>query len=130
MKKKIILTVFFIISLLPMFFTWISDDGGIEVVKGTDILFNPITIISIVVYLFCLWYKNDKKIFNVLSILSLIAIVSLEIYIFVDWQFKISSGRVISSYMHAGFYLGYWLSILMISAHLRINNKNLNVKIK
>lgn len=123
MKKKVILTVLFIITLLPMLFNWFSDATGSILIKGTVVLFNPITIIAILVYIFCIWYKKNNKISNILAVLSLVCIILLETYTYFNWMFKVISEVVTYQYMHLGFILGFQLSILMLAIHLRMNNK-------
>ena len=123
MKNKIILTVLFIITLLPMLFNWFSDASGSIVIKGIVVLFNPITIIAILVYIFSIWYKNANKISNRLAVVSLISIILLEAYTYFDWMFKVASGVVTYQYIHLGFIIGFQISILMLAIHLRMNNK-------
>ena len=62
MKKKIILTVAFIISLLPMLLNQYGGMKGIQEISGLINLYNPIGIISVLLFIIGVWlpFKNNK----------------------------------------------------------------------
>lgn len=71
MKKKIILTIAFLISLLPMLLNQYGGMKGVQEISGLINLLNPIGIISMLVFFAGVWvsFKN-KKINKILGILG------------------------------------------------------------
>ena len=68
MKKKIILTIAFVISLLPMLLNQYGGMKGVQEISGLINLYNPIGIISVLFFIIGVWipFKNKKinKIFG------------------------------------------------------------------
>lgn len=95
MKKKIILTIAFLISLLPMLLNQYGGMKGVQEISGLINLLNPIGIISMLVFLAGVWvsFKN-KKINKILGILGTIGIVVSEIYEFFTWYIKNITGKM------------------------------------
>lgn len=62
MKKKIILTIAFLISLLPMLLSQYGGMKGVQEISGLINLFNPIGIISVLLFIIGVWvsFKNKK----------------------------------------------------------------------
>ena len=62
MKKKIVLTIVFLISLLPMLLNQYGGKKGVQEISGLINLFNPIGIISVVLFIIGVWvsFKNKK----------------------------------------------------------------------
>lgn len=64
MKKKIILTTAFLISLLPMLFNQYGGRKGVQEISGLINLFNPIGIISVLLFITGIWVPlktNENK---------------------------------------------------------------------
>jgi len=62
MKKKIILTIAFAISLLPMLLNQYGGMKGVQEISGLINLYNPIGIISVLFFIIGVWipFKNKK----------------------------------------------------------------------
>lgn len=126
MKKKIILTIAFLISLLPMLLNQYGGMKGVQEISGLINLLNPIGIISMLVFLAGVWvsFKN-KKINKILGILGTIGIVVSEIYEFFTWYIKNITGKMsIHNSMEFDFpefYVGVVISLIMIFVYLCID---------
>lgn len=126
MKKKIILTIAFLISLLPMLLNQYGGMKGVQEISGLINLLNPIGIISMLVFLAGVWvsFKN-KKINKILGILGTIGIVVSEIYEFFTWYIKNITGKMsIHNSMESAFpefYVGVVISLIMIFVYLCID---------
>ena len=79
MKKKIILTIAFLISLLPMLLNQYGGMKGVQEISGLINLLNPIGIISMLVFFAGVWasFENEKT-NKILGILGTIGIVVSE----------------------------------------------------
>ena len=75
MKKKIILSVAFIISLLPMLLNQYGGLKGVQEITGLINLLNPIGIASVVLFIVGVWVPMKKPDFNkVMGILGTVGI--------------------------------------------------------
>ena len=82
-KKKIILTIAFLISLLPMLLNQYGGMKGVQEISGLINLFNPIGIISVLLFIIGVWVSlKNKKINKILGALGTIGIVISEMYKF------------------------------------------------
>ena len=126
MKKKIILTIAFLISLLPMLLNQYGGMKGVQEISGLINLLNPIGIISMLVCLAGVWvsFKN-KKINKILGILGTIGIVVSEIYEFFTWYIKNITGKMSihnsMEFAFPEFYVGVVISLIMIFVYLCID---------
>ncbi|EOD00237.1 hypothetical protein [Caldisalinibacter kiritimatiensis] len=134
-KKKSYLTIALVISLLPMFLSWFGSARGVQEIKGTIVLFNPITILCIVVFLIGVWYRFKKKQVNtMIPLIALSGIILIEVYEFLTWHYMTITGRIsleISFAMtYPEFYFGLFSSILMLILYLYLtkitDSKNKN----
>lgn len=126
MKKKIILSIAFIFSLLPMFLNQYGGAKGIEEISGLSNLFNPIGIISVVLFIIGIWVKFKNSIINkVLSIFGVIGIVVSEIYQFLTWHILTITGEMsIKNSIKLAFpefYVGLVVSLIMVVAYFVID---------
>ena len=64
MKKKIILTIAFLISLLPMLLNQYGGMKGVQEISGLINLFNPIGIISVLLFIIGVWVSLKNKKIN------------------------------------------------------------------
>ena len=126
MKKKIILTITFLISLLPMLLNQYGGMKGVQEISGLINLFNPIGILSVLVFFVGVWapFKN-KKINKILSTLGTIGIVVSEIYEFFTWYIKNITGKMSIhnsiEFAFPEFYIGLVSSLIMIFVYLCID---------
>ena len=126
MKKKIILTIAFLISLLPMLLNQYGGMKGVQEISGLINLLNPIGIISMLVFLAGVWvsFKN-KKINKILGILGTIGIVVSEIYEFFTWYIKNITGKMSIhnsiEFAFPEFYIGLAISLIMIFIYFFID---------
>lgn len=92
MKNKSVLeTIILLPTILSMLFFWFGDKANVMAVSGKIILFNPITIICIIIYLISIWIKNNKY-RNKICIISLTGIVLIELYTTFTWYIYTITG--------------------------------------
>ena len=123
MKKKIIITAAFIISLLPMLLNQYGGLKGVQEITGLINLLNPIGIVSVVLFIVGVWVPMKKLVFNkVMGILGTVGIVISEIYKFLTWHVMTVTGEI--SIQHSiqlafpEFYIGLVVSIIMIVVYI------------
>lgn len=119
MNKKVILTIAFVISLLPMLLSQYGGMKGVQEISGLINLFNPIGIISVLLFIIGVWVSfNNKKINKILGGLGTIGIVVSEIYNFFTWHILTITGemsiRNSIEFAFPEFYVGLAISIVMI----------------
>ena len=119
MKKKIILTISFIISLLPMLLNQYGGMKGVQEISGLINLLNPIGIISVLLFIIGVWvsFKN-QKINKILGALGTIGIVVSEIYKFFTWHIMNITGKISIhnsiEFAFPEFYIGLAISVIMV----------------
>lgn len=123
MKKKIIITAAFIISLLPMLLNQYGGLKDVQEITGLINLLNPIGIVSVVLFIVGVWVPMRKPVFNkVMGILGTVGIVISEIYKFLTWHVMTVTGGI--SIQHSiqlafpEFYIGLIVSIIMIVVYI------------
>ena len=126
MKKKIILTIAFLISLLPMLLNQYGGMKGVQEISGLINLLNPIGIISVLVFFVGVWASfENKKINKILGILGTIGIVVSEIYEFLTWHIMNITGKMSihnsMEFAFPEFYVGVVISLMMIFVYLCID---------
>lgn len=119
MKKKIILTTAFFISLLPMLFNQYGGSKGVQEISGLINLLNPIGIISVLLFITGMWVPlKNKRINRILGALGTIGIVASEIYEFFTWHIMNITGEM--SFHNSvklafpEFYIGLAVSLMMM----------------
>ncbi len=123
MKRKIFLTIAFIISLVPMVASQYGGMRGMREISGLTNLWNPIGIISVVLFLAGIWIPFKQNIINkFLSIFGLIGIIAAEIVTFLFWPVPEYISQVNLQYSlenaYPEFYLGLATSALMLVIYL------------
>ena len=119
MKKKSILTIAFIISLLPMLLNQYGGMKGVQEISGLGNLFNPIGIVSVLFFIIGVWvtFKNIK-VNKILSILGVVGIVISEIYQFLTWHILTITGEMSIQnsveFAFPEFYIGFAISVAMV----------------
>ena len=126
MKKKIILTIAFVISLLPMLLNQYGGMKGVQEISGLINLYNPIGIISVLFFIIGVWipFKN-KKINKIFGGLGVVGIVISEIYNFFTWHIMNITGKMSIhnsiEFAFPEFYVGLVTSLIMIAVYFCIN---------
>ena len=133
MKKRIVLSVSFIVSLLPMLLNQYGGLKGVQEITGLINLINPIGIISVIVFFAGVWIKFEKPIVGkLLGGTGTVGIVLSEVYKFFTWHVMTITGEV--SIQHSirlafpEFYFGLAVSIIMAAAYFVITNKMGNIE--
>ena len=126
MKKKIVLTIAFLISLLPMLLNQYGGMKGVQEISGLINLLNPIGIISVLLFIIGVWvsFKN-KKINKILGAFGTIGIVASEIYKFFTWHIMNITGKMSIhnsiEFAFPEFYVGLVISLIMIFIYFFID---------
>lgn len=126
MKKKIVLTILFIISLSPMLLNQYGGLKGVQEISGIINLLNPIGIISLLLFIIGVWIQfKNKKLNKILGFLGLIGIIISEIYEFLTWHIMNITGKIsIQNSIKLAFpefYFGLIVSIIMVIIYLSID---------
>lgn len=125
-NKQVTLTILFIMSLMPMLLYQFGGMRGVQEISGLIILLSPITIVSIILFLFGIWFKFKNKITNkILGGIGVIGIVISEIYEFFTW-YTIGITKDINLYNSVNlafpeFYIGLSISIVMVFIYFFID---------
>ena len=123
MKKKIILSVLFIISFAPMLLNQYGSARGVQEISGLINLFNPIGIISTILFIIGVWipFKN-KRINKILGFIGVLGIVISEIYNFFTWHVNTITGEISFqnsiNFVFPEFYIGLVISLVMVIAYI------------
>ena len=123
---KIVLTIAFLISLLPMLLNQDGGKKGVQEISGLINLFNLIGIISVVLFIIGVWvsFKN-KKTNKILGALGTIGIVVSEIYQFFTWHIMNITGKMSIhnsiEFAFPEFYIGLAISLIMIFIYFFID---------
>ena len=126
MKKKIKLTIAFLVSLLPMLLNQYGGMKGVQEISGLINLLNPIGIISMLVFFAGVWASfENEKINKILGILGTIGIVVSKIYEFFTWHIMNITGKMSIQnsieFAFPEFYVGLLISLIMIFVYLCID---------
>ena len=126
MKKKIKLTIVFLVSLLPMLLNQYGGKKGVQEISGLINLLNPNGIISVLLFIIGVWgsFKN-KKTNKILGALGTIGIVVSEIYQFFTWHIMNITGKMSIhnsiEFAFPEFYIGLGISLIMIFYYFSID---------
>ena len=127
-NKKILLTVFFVISLLPMLLNQYGGRKGVQEITGLINLLNPIGLAAAVTYLVGVWVPFRKKNLNtLLGAVGCIGMVVSEVYKFFTWHALTITGEI--SLQHSirfafpEFYVGLCVSMAMVVLYFVITLK-------
>ena len=126
MKKKIILKLAFVSSLLQKLLAQYGGMKGVQEISGLINLFNPIGIISVLLFIIGVWVSlKNKKINKILGALGTIGIVISEIYKFFTWHIMSITGEMSIhnsiEFAFPEFYIGLVSSLIMIFVYLCID---------
>lgn len=128
MKKKIALSIAFIISLLPMFLNQYGGLKGVQEITGLINLLNPIGMVSVILFAVGVWFPfKEQVVGKSLGVLGTIGIVVSEIYKFFTWHVMNITGEVSIHksirFVFPEFYIGLVISILMVVTYFVIDKK-------
>lgn len=124
MKKKVILSVMFIICLVPMLFYQYSALNGLQEISNFTNLFNPISIASVILFLVGTWlpFKN-KTISKVLEISGVLIILHAEIYTFITYYIPDYTDSINFTHSFFNFIFVFLISALLTLIYLIIYKK-------
>ena len=127
MKRKIILSTAFIISLLPMLLNQYGGAKGVQEISGIINLLNPIGILSVVIFIAGVWMPFKKETTSkILGFLGTFGIVVSEISNFFTWHAMTITGEISiqNSVMLAypEFYVGLVVSVIMVVIYVIVCN--------
>ena len=128
MKKKILLTTAFIISLLPMLINQYGGLKGVQEITGLINLLNPIGVSATILFFVGVWFSFQKRaINNILCILGTVGIVVSEIYKFFTWHVMTITGEISFEnsirFAFPEFYVGLVISCMMVVVYFVIDRK-------
>lgn len=134
MKKKSILSIAFVISLLPMLLNQYGGRTGVQEITGLVNLLNPIGIVSVALFVVGVWVPFKNQIIGkILGAFGTLGIVASEIYKFFTWHVLTITGEI--SIQHSirfafpEFYIGLVVSLAMVVAYFVIHKKVSNTPI-
>lgn len=125
-NKQVILTILFIMSLMPMLLYQFGGMRGVQEISGLIILLSPITIVSIILFFLGIWFKFKNKITNkILGGIGVVGIIISEIYEFFTWYtIGITKDINLSNSINLAFpefYIGLLISIIMVFIYFFID---------
>lgn len=128
MKKKLVLSFAFILSLTPMLLHQYGGMKGVQEISGLINLLNPIGILSVILFAAGVWMPHKKQIANkTLCIAGTAGIVAAELYQFFTWHVMNITGELSLSnslkLAFPAFYFGLAVSLLMIAVYFVIEKK-------
>lgn len=126
MKKKCILTVSFIVSLLPMLLNQYGGLKGVQEITGLINLLNPIGIVSVILFAVGVWVPLKKEaVGKLLGAAGVIGIVVSEIYKFFTWHIPNITGELSwqnsIEFAFPEFYFGLLVSLAMVAVYFLID---------
>lgn len=125
-NKRVILTLLFMMSLLPMLLNQYGGLKGVQEVSGIINLLNPIGIASFLLFMLGVWLplKNDR-VCHCLGALGVIGMVISEIYKFSTWYIPNITGKMDIYYSlefaFPEFYIGLIISLIMVIIYFLID---------
>lgn len=129
MKKKLILTIVFVISLAPMLLSQYGGMRGVQEISGLLNLSSPIGMVALIAFIVGVWVPfQNKKTGWTLGLIGTIGMVLSEVYNYFTWHVLTITGEISlkNSIMLAfpEFYLGLVVSVLMVVVYLVITRRN------
>ena len=123
MKKKVVLTLAFTLSLLPMLLSQYGGMKGIQEISGLINLASPIGLFSLVIFMVGVWVPFDnQKTGWMMGLAGTIGIIISELYNYFTWHVLTITGEISleNSIMLAfpEFYLGLVASVLMVAVYM------------
>ena len=118
MKKKKVLSLCFVISLLPMLLNQYGGAKGVQEISGLINLINPIGIASAILFFVGVWLPVERNVSKAIGGLGAAGIVVSEIYKFLTWYTEtiideVTFERSLNMAFPA-FYFGLAVSVVMV----------------
>lgn len=128
MKKKVFLSIAFVISLLPMFLSQYGGGKGVQEISGMINLFNPIGILSAACFAAGVWIPMNRRFINkLLGAMGVIGMVVSELYKFFTWHVLTVTGEISLQnsldLTYPAFYAGLAVSLVMVIAYFVIEKR-------
>lgn len=119
---KKVLSVAFLISLVPMLLNQYGGLKGVQEITGLINLFNPIGLISIILFIVGVWVPFKKTSTNkLIGLLGTIGIVVSEVYKYFTWHVMTITGEISIqnsiNFAFPEFYIGLAVSVIMVFAY-------------
>lgn len=129
MKKKLILTAAFVISLAPMLLSQYGGMRGIQEISGLINLTSPIGMTALIAFIVGVWAPfENKRTEWTFGLIGTVGMVLSEVYNYFTWHVLTITGEISleNSIMLAfpEFYLGLVVSVLMVVVYLLITRRN------
>ena len=125
MKKNTILSVSFLVSLLPMLLNQYGGTKGVQEITGLVNLINPIGLISVVTFFAGVFMRFEERNVNkIMCTAGTVGIVLSEVYKFFTWHVMNITGKVSLQnsirFAFPEFYFGLAVSVMMIIVYFVI----------
>ncbi len=119
MKDKIILSIMYIFSFIPMLFNQYGFGVGITEIKGIINIANPIGFLLIILFFIGVWNTNgNHKLNKILTLIGTIGIVFCEIYFLFTWNYPNTTfkGHLLNFWKMTfpAYYIGLFVSLIMV----------------
>jgi hypothetical protein len=130
MKKKLILTITFVISLAPMLLSQYGGMRGVQEISGLLNLSSPIGVVALIAFIVGVWVPfQNKKTGWTFGLIGTIGMVLSEVYNYFTWHVLTITGGISlkNSILLAfpEFYLGLVVSVLMVVVYVVITKKSI-----
>lgn len=124
--EKCILSMAFVVSLLPMLLNQYGGLKGVQEITGLINLLNPIGILSVILFAVGVWVPLKKEALGkLLGAAGVIGIVISEIYKFFTWHIPNITGELSwqnsIEFAFPEFYLGLIVSLAMVAVYFLID---------
>ena len=128
MKKKLILSAAFVISLMPMLLNQYGGAKGVQEITGLINLLNPIGLASAILFAAGVWLPfKSRTVSRYIGLLGAVGIVVSELYKFFTWHIRTITGEMSlqSSFRFAfpAFYAGLIVSVAMVIFYVMAEKK-------
>ena len=128
MKKKILLSIIFIFSLIPMCFSQYGVLKGVQEVSGLINLTNPIGFIAVILYTVGIWTNSKNENINkYFPYFGMGGVILSELKNFLTWNYPNTSYleciKNCFNMVFPMFYVGLIISILLILVYRFIDKK-------
>ena len=123
LKKKVKLTIVFVLSLLPMILSQYGGMRGIQEISGLINLTNPIGLLAVLLFLVGVWAPfENKRTGWIMGLVGTVGMVVSETYNYFTWHVLTITGEISlkNSILLAfpEFYLGLVVSVFMVVVYL------------
>lgn len=128
MQKRLVLSIVFLISLLPMLFNQYGGMKGVQEITGMINLLNPIGMTALALFVIGVWAPLKKlSTGKLLGAVGVIGIVVSELYTFISWHYMTITGKIsIQNSLQLAFpefYLGLIVSLAMVAIYFMLQYK-------